>query len=121
MKRLTTTVLQKENERFAGTGGRSEVNRDLGFRPAFFDCATCAIYLSRYRDGRVAPLHLLDGLPDEVVLVRAQCGRVVVVKSSLISGFERNGFFYTRAAAAKAVAQWSTPLPEVWTDTAEGE
>lgn len=117
MKRLTTTVLQQENDRFAGTGGRSEANRDLGFRPAFFDCATCAIYLSRYRDGRVAPLHLLDGLPDEVVLVRAQCGRVVVVKSSLVSGFERNGFFYTRSAAAKAVAQWSSPLPEVWTDT----
>jgi hypothetical protein len=114
MKRLTTMVLQQENDRFAGTGGRSEVNRDLGFRPAFFDCATCTVYLSRYRDGRIAPLHLLDGLPDDVVLVRAQCGRVVVVKSSLISGFERNGFFYTRAAAARAVAEWSTPMPETW-------
>src|SRR6187455_1140675 len=89
MKRLTTTVLKKENERFAGTGGRSEVNRDLGFRPAFFDCSTCAIYLSRFRDGRIAPLHILDGLPDEVVLVRSDCGRVVVVKSTLVSGFER--------------------------------
>lgn len=120
MKRLTRMVLQQENERYAGTGGRSEGNRDLGFRPAFFDCATCAIYLSRYRDGRPAALHVLDGLPDEVVLVRAQCGRVVVVKSSVISGFERNGFFYTRAAAAKAVAQWATPLPEVWNETDAG-
>lgn len=25
----------------------------------------------------------------------------------LIAGFERNGFFYTRAAAAKAVVEWS--------------
>lgn len=113
MKRLTTMVLQQENDRFAGTGGRSEVNRDLGFRPAFFDCATCAIYVSRFRDGRIAPLHVLDGLPDDVVLVRADCGRVVVVKSSVISGFERNGYFYTRAAAARAVAEWSAPMPEV--------
>ena len=113
MKRLTTTLLRREDERFAGTGGRSEVNRDLGFRPAFFDCATCTIHLSRYRDGRVAPLHLLDGPPDDVVLVRADCGRVVMVKSSLVSGFERNGYFYTRSAAARAVAEWSTPLPEL--------
>jgi hypothetical protein len=113
MKRLTTMVLQQENDRFAGTGGRSEVNRDLGFRPAFFDVATCAIYVSRFRDGRIAPLHVLDGLPDEVVLVRADCGRVVVVKSSVISGFERNGFFYTRAAAARAVAEWSVAAPEI--------
>jgi hypothetical protein len=111
MKRLTATVLQQEDARYAGTGGRSEANRDLGFRPAFFDCATCIVYLSRYRDGRVAPFHLLDGLPEDVVLVRADCGRVAVVKSSLISGFERNGYFYTRAAAARAVAEWSTPLP----------
>jgi hypothetical protein len=113
MKRLTMVVLQKENERFAGTGGRSEVNRDLGFRPAFFDCSTCEIYLSRFRDGRIAPLHLLDGLPDEVVLVRADCGRVVVVKSTLVSGFERNGFFYTRSAAARAVSEWSMPLAQI--------
>lgn len=113
MKRLTMTVLQQDDARYAGSGGHSEVNRDLGFRPAFFDCATCAIYLSRYRDGRIAPLHLLDGLPDDVVLVRSQCGRVIVAKSSLVAGFERNGFFYTRAAAARAVAQWSAPVAEL--------
>ena len=78
----------------------------LGFRPAFFDFATCSVYPSRYRDGRPAPFHLLDGLPEEAVLVRSGCGRVVATKSTLIAGFERNGFFYTRAAAARAVAEW---------------
>lgn len=113
MKRLTTISPDSHGGARNAPVGHDEVNRDLGFRAAFMDCATCAIYLSRYSDGRIAPLHLLDGLPDEVVLVRAQCGRVIVAKSSLIAGYERRGFFYTRAAAARAVAEWSAPLPQV--------
>jgi hypothetical protein len=34
---------------------------------------------------------------------------VIAAKSTLISGFVRNGFFYTRTAAAKAVAEWTMP------------
>lgn len=105
---FTITVLRKPDE---AQGAKRQLSRDLGFRPAFFDCATARIYLSRYRDGRVAPFHLLDGLPDEVVLVRAECGHVVATKSTLISGFERHGFFYTRSATARAIAEWSFPLP----------
>jgi hypothetical protein len=33
-------------------------------------------------------------LPDEVVADRNALGRVVTAKASLISGFERSGFFY---------------------------
>jgi len=51
-------------------------------------------------------MHLLDGLPDDVVVERAASGRVLAAKDTLISGFERNGFFYTRSAAARAAAQW---------------
>ena len=109
MKRLMNTqLLRQENAAHAGTGGRSQGNCSLGFHPAFLDTATFAIYLSRYADGRPAPFHLLDGLPDEVVLVRTSAGRVVAAKSTLISGFERNGYFYTRTAAAKAAAEWVT-------------
>jgi hypothetical protein len=68
----------------------------VGFRPAFFDYATFAIYLSRYHDGRLAPMHRLDGLPDGVAC-----------RPSLLAGFERKGFFYTRAAAARATAEWA--------------
>jgi hypothetical protein len=109
MKRLVNAqLLKQENAAHAGSGGRSEGNSRLGFHPAFLDTATFAIYLSRFADGRPAPFHMLDGLPEEVVLVRSTSGRVVAAKGTLISGFERNGFFYTRTAAARAAAEWST-------------
>ncbi len=108
MKRLMNeAVIRKENVAFTGTGGRSEENRSLGFRPAFFDFGTQTIYLSRFANGRVAPFHMLDGLPEEVVVDRSPNGRVISAKATLISGFERNGFFYTRSAAARAATEWA--------------
>lgn len=98
--------LQHENLQHAGTGGRSEENRDLGFRPAFLDFETQTIYLSRFANGRPAPFHLLDGLPEEIVVDRAPSGRVVAAKATVIAGFVRNGYFYTRTAAARAAAEW---------------
>jgi len=107
MKNATSIVqLQLENLVHRGTGGRSEENRGLGFRPAFFDFSTQRIYLSCFRNGMPAPIHVLDGLPDEVVIDRAANGKVVTTKATVIAGFVRNGFFYTRRAAAKAVADW---------------
>jgi hypothetical protein len=99
--------LVRENVAHAGTGGVSRGNAGLGFRPAFLDVATLTIYPSRFADGRPAPFHLLDGLPKEVVIDRLPSGRVVAAKASVISGFERGGFFYTRQAAARACAQWA--------------
>ena len=104
---MTDELLKQENELHEGTGGRSQENRDLGFRPAFLDFQTQVIYPSRFADGRPAPIHVLDGLPDEVIVDRAASGRVVAAKASIISGFVRNGFFYTRSAAAKAAAEWA--------------
>ena len=96
--------LARQNESYRGSGGRSEENRDYGFRPAFFDYASQKLHLSRFVDGRPAPMHLLDGLPDEVVVDRAPGGRVLRTRASLVAGFERKGMFYTRKAAARAVA-----------------
>jgi len=104
---MSEKVLKLENDIHVGTGGRSQENRDLGFRPAFLDFETQVVYPSRFADGRPAPIHVLDGLPDEVIVDRAPSGRVVHAKASLISGFVRNGFFYTRSAAAKAAAEWA--------------
>lgn len=113
MKRLVNKeLLKRENAAHAGTGGRSEENAGLGFAPAFLDFATCTIHASRFADGRPAPFHVLDGLPDEAVVVRSPCGRVVAAKATLISGFVRGGFFYTRAAAARLVREWDRTLPE---------
>ena len=107
MKRvLSPQRLEVENAEHAGSGGVSAGNRSLGFRPAFLDCATMSIYASCFADGRPAPFHLLDGLPEEIVLERSKSGRVKRVVSSLISGFERGGFFYTRRAAARACEEW---------------
>jgi hypothetical protein len=103
---MNQEVLRRENTMHIGTGGRSQENASLGFRPAFLDFETQTVYPSRFADGRLAPFHLLEGLPDEVVADRLPCGRVTAAKATLISGFVRNGFFYTRTAAAKAAAEW---------------
>ena len=97
---VTEQSLERENLRHRGTGGRSADNRSLGFRPAFQDLETRAIYLSRFANGCPAPCHVLDGLPRELVLRRRPCGRVAAVKPSLVSGFVRDGCFYTREEAA---------------------
>ena len=54
---------------------------ELGFRPALLDYATMTIYASFER---------LAGPP----------------KLTLVSGFERHGYFYTRAAAERAARDW---------------
>jgi hypothetical protein len=104
---MSEKQLQAENVAYAGTGGRSEANRDLGFRPAFLDFETQKVYPARFADGRLASFHVLDGLPDDVVIDRSPAGRVVAAKATLISGFVRNGFFYTRAAARRAAREWA--------------
>jgi hypothetical protein len=106
MKPLSTERLQEENRVHARTGGRSEDSCGLGFRPAFLDFETQTIYPSRFANGLPAPFHVLDGLPDDVVIDRAPSGRVIAAKATLITGFVRNGFFYTRTAAARAAAEW---------------
>jgi hypothetical protein len=99
----------------------------LGFRPAFLDIATFSIHLSRYADGRPAPVHLLEGLPDEAVVTRKifATSRVVAAKPTLVPGYERNGFFYTTSAAARAAAEWpcgeETPATDAIADGARKE
>lgn len=98
---LSAGVLRREDRAFEGRGGVSRENRRAGFRPAFCDTATNRIYLSRYGDGRPAPCHLLEGLPEEVVVERDPGGRVCAAKSTLVAGFIRDGLFYSRAQAAQ--------------------
>ncbi|HUP96999.1 MAG TPA: hypothetical protein VM073_03615 [Usitatibacter sp.] len=61
--------------------------KSLGFRPAFLDYATMTIY------------------PSEFAIAAAAS------RATLIAGFERDGFFYTRTAAARAALQWGTLRP----------
>jgi len=92
---LDRAELIAQNRRFRGSGGRSQENRGQGFRPAFLDTLDGSIHLSRFADGRIAPMHLLNGLPGELIRQHSESGRV-------IAGFERDGRFYTRAQAAAA-------------------
>jgi hypothetical protein len=104
---LNDARLECENRWFAGTGGRSEENRPCGFRPAFMDADTRSVYGSCFADGTPAPVHLLDGLPDEVVLTRDPSGRVRAAKASVIAGFVLEGRFFTREEAGRlASAMW---------------
>jgi hypothetical protein len=102
---LDRELLRRETRQFRGTGGISEENRGHGFRPAFFDTGTRTAYLSRFADGAPAPCHILDGLPEEVVLERNAAGRVSSVRSTLISGFLFDGRFYNREEAARKLGE----------------
>ncbi len=101
---FSQATLERENQSFRGTGGRSEENRECGFLPAFFDADTQTIYASRFSDGRPGPFHLVDGLLDEVVLTRHPSGRLAAVKAFVMSGFVRHGRFCTWEEAAGCVA-----------------
>ena len=102
---MTPGRIKAQNRRYKGSGGVSQENRGGGFLPAFADTATGATYTSRFADGSPAPIHLLDGLPDEWVVARSTNGRVTAVKDSVVAGFLRAGRFYTRQQAAEAMTQ----------------
>ena len=100
---MTHDILRMQNHEFKGTGGMSRGNRSQGFVPAFRDSCTDTVYLSRFADGRIAPIHMLDGLPSKLVIRKTSSGRVIEVSDSVISGFLRSDRFYTRAQAAEAI------------------
>lgn len=105
MNPMSEQILRRENEQYMHTGGRSEENRSRGFRPAFMDRETSKVYPSRFANGTPAPVHMLDGLPAEVVVSRSASGRVVSVKASVVSGFLLDDEFYTREEAARKVSE----------------
>ena len=68
--------------RTSEVGTIRQASADLGFRPAILDYATMTLYWSF--DGLACPPRL-----------------------TLVAGFERHGFFYTRAAAERAAREWA--------------
>lgn len=100
---LSAKVLAQQNTLYRGTGGVSDGNRDQGFSPAFLDQSTGVTYLSRFADGRVAPFHMLDGLPDELLEGMNLDSQVRLIKNCVVAGFLRGGLFYTREQAAEAI------------------
>ena len=98
---LCNDELAKENRRFTGTGGVSKENRSLGFLPAFCDTETGIVYPSCNKDGTPAPIHMLDGLPENLITARDQQNNIVAVKVSVIPGFVKDQEFFTREQAAE--------------------
>ena len=101
---LTQMSLRDENALYANTRGLSQNNRSLGFLPGYLNSYSGECVLSRFSDGRPAPVHVLDGLPDTWVRERDPSGRVTAAAPEVVSGFIREGRFYTREEASKAAA-----------------
>jgi len=104
MSRLFTKAkLQQENLAFFGTPGVSYENRDYGFLPAFCDSVTGRVELSRLQNGQLAPIHTIEGLPESWIVKRDAASKAMAIKHSVVAGFVRDGCFYTRSQAARAV------------------
>ena len=101
---LSVRALVRQNQAYRGSSGVSAGNRVYGFRPAFLDQVTGTAYLSCFANGCAAPMHILDGLPDELVTQRNARGSVTAVRTRIIAGFLREGVFYTREQAALALS-----------------
>ncbi len=101
---LSRQLLKRQNLEFAGSTGISQNNRESGFAPAFMDSLSGRTEISRFADGRPAPLHLLDCLPEEWVASRDVNGHVLKLRAGIIAGFLRNGHFFTRDEAVRATA-----------------
>lgn len=97
---LSPGLLQSQSRCYEGTGGVSERNRSFGFVPAFLDTLTGRAYRSCFPDGRPAPMHLLDGLPGQL-LVRGRDG--LKAAEGVIAGFLCGDEFLTRAEAAASL------------------
>ncbi|WP_432695903.1 hypothetical protein ACQUQP_15360 [Marinobacterium sp. YM272] len=88
---------------FRDSYGVSEHNAPFKFVPAFQDAVSGRVELSRFRDGRIAPFHTLDGVPEEWIVSRNKKGKVESVKASVVSGFLYQERFLNREEAVKFI------------------
>ncbi|MBS1202356.1 MAG: hypothetical protein H6R22_865 [Chromatiaceae bacterium] len=101
---VTQMSLRDENVLFEATRGVSRNNRSSGFTPGYLNTATGERVPSRFADGSLAPVHLLDGLPESWVAGRNDDGHVTRTRPGIIAGFLRDGRFFTREEAARLAA-----------------
>jgi hypothetical protein len=102
-RNYTAKKLHQENLAYAGTGGISSNCRSGRFQAAFRHSLTGQIALPRFDNGKLAPMHLFCGLPDDWVERRDDHGQIVALCDSVEAGFVRDGVFYTRDQAAALV------------------
>jgi hypothetical protein len=97
---LNAQTLHRQNLAFAGTNGVSQNNRRQRFLPAFRDEDTGRVELARFPNGKLAPAHLIVGLPEVWATARAADGSILALKGSITAGFVRDDTFFTREEAA---------------------
>ena len=97
--------LEKENSDYSGTGGVSHENGHCNFVPAFKNPETGLVVIACYADGRRAPCHILEGLPESWINCWDDQGRITGIKDIILSGFVRLNRFYTRQEAAEFMAE----------------
>lgn len=96
---MNNQQLQRENLAFAGTRGVSENNRASGFKPAFLEQSSGRVEVARFASGCAAPMHIINWLPREWAASQDQDGTIESLVPGIISGFLRDGVFYTREQA----------------------
>ncbi len=101
---LTQLSLRDENVLFETTRGVSRNNRASGFTPGYLNTCSGERVPSRFADGSLAPVHVLDGLPESWIAERNPDGRVTRTRPGIIAGFLRDGRFFTREQAARLAA-----------------
>ena len=94
--------LLDQNANFKGTMGVSLKNGSSGFIPAFRDESTGRVELARFRNGQVAPMHVIAGLPADWATGYDEDGDVSAVKTTIVAGFVRDEVFFTRDEACEA-------------------
>ena len=92
--------LAAENRHFAGTCGVSAEAARMRLLPAFRDPRSGRVEIARFRNGAPAPVHLIEGLPEEWALAHDERGAVKVLRADIVCGFVCGEQFYTRAEAA---------------------
>ncbi|MEE4300733.1 MAG: hypothetical protein V2J24_14940 [Pseudomonadales bacterium] len=98
---LSAQRIDAEHRHFVATVGVGTETVHPQRIPAFRDSRTGRIEISRFEDGRPAPMHLIEGLPDEWALAHDADGHIRVLKAEIACGFVCGGRFYTRAEAAE--------------------
>lgn len=97
---MTKDQLNQQNIAYQNTQGISSNCTMSGYTPAFQDALSGEIHLSKFADGRLAPIHVIDGLPQEWIVKWDENKRALMAKETVIAGFVRDGIFFTRKQLA---------------------
>ena len=96
---MTTLTLNK-NQTAVKEPIEMSADAQMQLIPAFYDLQNDEIYISRFNDGNIAPMHVYDSLPD-AVLTRDEL--------NVVSGFLFNGQFLTGDQAYQQLSDIRQP------------